>query len=111
MKMSLAIAALFGSCGFVVLAQTIQVTDRIPYAKEGALVAVLGSLIWSLQYLLRDYLPKQQGQFTKTLAEIVAREDEHRTKRLEEGRELKDAIMALRDNCRDFQRSQHSSSE
>ena len=105
MKMILACAALFGSSTLVVFAQAVDPVSSVPYAKEGALAITLTALVWALQYLLRVHLPAQHKQFTATLDNIVARDEQHHKDRLEESSNLRIAIGELRDNCRDFQRN------
>jgi hypothetical protein len=103
MKMLLVFGALFGGSTLVVFAQTVDPASSVPYAKEGALAVALGALVWALQHLLR-YMSEQQKQFTTTLDNIVARDEQHHKDRLQESGQLRDAISDLRDNCRDVQR-------
>jgi len=106
-KMLLAFAALCSGTGVVVFAQAVDSTHggHIPYAKEGALAAALGTILWGFRYLLTNYLPAQQQQFTATLDNISARADQHHSDNLEKAEKLTAAIGELEKTCRDHQRN------
>ena len=107
MKMILAFAALCSGTGLVVVAQVVDSAHggHIPYAKEGALAAALGTILWAFKYLLTNYIPAQQRQYTATLDNIAARDEQHHSDHLERQTKLTEAIGELEKTCRDHQRN------
>jgi hypothetical protein len=76
MKLPMLCLLLASSCG-IALAQASTPDSIDPWLKAGVAICSLTALIWVVQHLLRNTIPKQQETFTQTLDKISEKSERH----------------------------------
>ena len=101
MKVIVLSMVMFSSVLGAAVAQTNAINGT--YTRTGVTALCLSALIWTVQHLLRVYMPEQRKEFTATLDKIVERSERHTRdsdlQRKEEAEKFRVTMDNLGNNC------------